>query len=126
MKKVYWEILISIVFVLGGTFLVYSWLAHNAAFWDAQRIWSIGLIIGWTVFSVEYFRQGWIIHHARTSANTSVLMPLTYFVMQCILFIKGVFFHDWSLIASALILNSGVVFYLYQTIKLKRRRTRSK
>jgi len=120
MKKVHWEILISIVFVLGGTFLAYSWLAQSAYFWDAQRMWSVGLIIGWTVFSVEYFRQGWILHHARTSVNISVLLPSTYFVMQCILFVKGVFFNDWSLVVSALIVNSGVVFYLYQIIKLKR------
>jgi hypothetical protein len=126
MKKVYWEILISIVFVLGSAFLLYGQLESKTAFWDAQSIWSVALIIGWSVYSIEYFRQGWILHHAHTSANISVLLPTTYIVMQCILFVKGVFFRDWSLIASALIVNSGVVFYLYQIIKLKSRRARSK
>lgn len=126
MRKVHWEILVSVVVVLGGTYLVYNGLAHNAYFWDAQRIWGMGLIVGWTVLSIEYFRQGWIIHHARTSANISVLMPSTYFILQCILFYKGVFFNDWTIIISSLIVNSGVVFYLYQVIKLKSRRARSK
>ncbi len=126
MRKVYWEILISIVFVLGSTFLVYNGLAHNVAFWDAQRVWSIGLIIGWSVVAIEYYRQGWMIHHARTSVNVSALLPSTIFVMECILFVKGVFFDDWSLIVSALIVNSGVVFYLYQIVKVKRNRARSK
>src|SRR3989344_1028635 len=119
MKKVYWEILISIIFVLGGTFLVYGWLAHNVYFWNAQYIWSVGLIIGWSVVAIEYYRQGWMIHKAHTSVNVSALLPSTIFVMQCILFVKGVFFHDWSLMASALIVNSGVVFCLYQIVKVK-------
>ena len=122
-RKVYWEVLISITFVLGGTFLAYSWLAHNAFFWNTQQIWSVGLIIGWTVVAAEYFRQGWMIHNARTSINISALLPSTIFVMQCILFFKGVFFQDWSLIISALTVNSGVVFCLYQIMKKKRRRT---
>ena len=113
--------LISALFVLGGAYLVYINLESNAAFWDAQHIWSIGLIIGWSVYSIEYFRQGWILHHARTSDNISLLLPSTYLVMQCILFVKGVFFNDWSIIASALIVNSGVVFYLYQALQAKRK-----
>lgn len=113
--------LISAAVVLGGAYLLYSNLGNNAAFWDAQSMWSVALILGWAVYSIEYFRQGWIIHHARTSDNISILLPSTYVVMQCILFIKGVFFHDWSIIVSALIVNSGVVFYLYQVIKIKRK-----
>ena len=113
--------LISAVVVLGGAYLVYSNLEQNTAFWDAQHIWSIGLIIGWSVNSIEYFRQGWILHHAHTSDNISLLLPATYLVMQCILFVKGIFFQDWSIIASALIVNSGVVFYLYQALQAKRK-----
>lgn len=123
MKKVHWEILASLIFVLGGTFLVYGQLESNEAFWDAQYLWSVALTVGWTVVAAEYYRQGWMIHKARTSTNISALLPSTIFVMQCILFVKGVFFHDWSLIVSALIVNSGVIFNLYQIMNAKRKWT---
>ena len=116
----------SMVLVLGGTYVAYGWLAHSAAFWDAQSIWSIGLIIGWGVVAIEYYRQGWMIHHARTLVNVDALLPSTIFVMECILFVKGVFFDDWSMVVSALIVNSGIAFYLYQIIMIKRNPTLSK
>ncbi len=122
MKKVYWEILASVVFVLGGTFLVYGQLESNAAFWDAQSIWSIALIICWTMVAAGYYYQGWVIHHGHTSTNISAVLPSIVFTVQCILFVKGIFFHDWSLILGSLMVNSGVVFCLYQIIKAKRTR----
>ena len=42
------------------------------------------------------------------------------FFRKRILFIKGVFFNDWSLVFGALIVNSGVVFCLYQIGKRKK------
>lgn len=121
MRKVYWEILASVVFVLGGTYLVYGQLKSNTAFWDAQSIWSAALIFGWTIVAAGYYRQGWIVHHRHTAANVSLLLPSAVFCVQCLLFIKGVFFYDWSLIIGALIVNSGVVFSLYQIINAKRK-----
>ena len=120
MKKVYWEIAASVVFVLGGTFLVYGQLEDKTAFWDSQSIWSVALNIGWMVVAFGYYYQGWMIHHGHTSTNVSAVLPSTVFVVQCILFVKGIFFHDWSLVSGALMVNSGVVFCLYQVIKAKR------
>ena len=98
---------------------MYGQLQSNAAFWGAQSTWSIALIAGWIVVAAGYFHQGWMVHHRHTATNVSSLLPAAVFVIQCLLFIKGVFFRDWSLIISALIVNSGVVFSLYQIIKEK-------
>lgn len=122
MRKIHWELVISIVFVLGGSALTYSFLANESYFWNAQRVWSVALIIGWSVVSFEYFRQGWMIHRARTAVNVSAILPATVFAMQCVLFIKGVYFGDWSLVIGALIVNSGVVFTLYQIAKMTKKR----
>ena len=119
MKKVYWEIIASAVFVLGGTFLLYGQLKNNTAFWDAQTVWSVALVVSWTVVAAGYYRQGWMVHHRHSAANLSLLLPSAVFIVQCLLFIKGVFFHDWSLVIGALIMNSGVVFCLYQIVKAK-------
>lgn len=100
---------------------MYWWLAEVAGFWGAQDLWSIALLMGYSILSFEYFRHGWMIHHARTSANISPILTLSVFALQCVLFVKGVYFEDWSLIAGALILNCGIVFTLYQTIKTLRR-----
>ena len=122
MKKVYWEILASIVLVLGGTYVIYGYLANYADFWNAQTTWSIALIVGYSVVAAGYYRQGWMIHHRHTDANISALLPCAVAIVQCLLFIKGVYFKDWSLIAGALLINSGVVFCLYQIVKAKARR----
>lgn len=111
------EILASVIFVVGGTALLYVWLSETSGFWNAQRLWSIALIAGYAVVAFEYFRYGWLIHHSRTTANISPFLTLSIFAMQCILFVKGIFFGDWSLVAGTLMVNSGVVFTLYQTAK---------
>ena len=122
MKKIYWEIIASIVIVLGGTFLVYSGLAQSVAFWNAQQIWSVVLMIGWIVVASGYYHQGWMVHKGHSATHVSAVLPSAVFMVQCILFIKGIYFHDWSLIFGALIVNSGVVFSLYQIVKAKRKR----
>ncbi len=121
MKKVYWEILGSALLVLGGTFLVYGQLKGSTYFWDAQVIWSVILIIGWMVVAAGYYHQGWMVYKGHTAIHVSAILPSAVFFVQCVLFIKGIFFHDWSLIAGALIVNSGVVFSLYQIIKAKKK-----
>ncbi len=119
MKKVHWEIVASMIFVLGGTFLLYGQLANNTAFWDAQFVWSMALIVCWTMVAAGYYYQGWMIHKGHTTVNVSFVLPSIVFIVQCILFVKGVFFHDWSLIFGSLIVNSGVLFCLYQIVKTK-------
>lgn len=121
MKRIYWEIVASIVFVLGGTYVIYGHLAGYVAFWDAQTIWSVVLIICSMVIAGAYYRQGWYVHHTHTSKNISILIPLAVLTTQCLLFIKGIFFNDWSLVTGALIVNSGLVFSLYQIFMMKRR-----
>ncbi len=124
MRKVYWEILASAIFVFGGTFLVYGWLAGKTDFWNAQNIWSVVLMIGWVIVASGYYHQGWLVHHGHSANHVSAALPAAVFIVQCILFIKGIYFHDWSLIAGAIVVNSGVVFSLYQIIQAKRRRIR--
>jgi hypothetical protein len=122
MKKIYWEILASIVFVLGGTVVVYGQLKHFPIFWDAQSVWSVILIIGWIVVALGYYHQGWMVHKGHSAIHVSAWLPTTVFFVQCVLFVKGIFFHDWSLIFGALIVNSGVVFSLYHIFEAKRKR----
>lgn len=119
MKKIFLEILIAVLFVVGGTALVYSRLLSVPMFWSEQSIWSLVLIICWIVVAVGYFHQGWIIHIAKSSANVSIALPVAVFVVQCILFIKGIFYQDWSLIAGAIIVNCGVTFNLYHIVKTR-------
>jgi len=108
--------------VLGGTFLVYSQLQGKTDFWDAQAIWSAVLALGWVVVAGGYYHQGWMVHKGHTALHVSAVLPSAVFVVQCILFTKGIFFNDWSLIFGAVIVNSGVVFSLYQIIKAKQKR----
>lgn len=121
MKKIYWEILITTGIVLVGTSLAYSWLQGKVQFWDAQTVWSAILMLGWVVVASGYYHQGWLVHKGHTALHVSAVLPSAVFVVQCILFIKGVYFQDWSLIFGAIVVNSGVVFSLYQIWIAKRR-----
>lgn len=116
MKK-FFEIIGVLTFVIGGTYLAYSGLADIPAFWQSQFFWSVVLIVGWVVVSFGYFHQGWLVHRDHSSAHVSIILPATVFVVQCVLFIKGVYYGDWSLIAGAVLVNSGVVFSLYNIFK---------
>lgn len=113
MKKVI-EIVVVTLFVIGGTLLAYSFLSDLPEFWNAQDVWSIILAAGWVVVSLGYFHQGWLVHRSKSSAHVSALLPAVVFVVQCVLFVKGVYYGDWSLIAGAIMVNTGVVFSLYQ------------
>lgn len=107
------EIVISLLFVFISTYFVYGYLKSTIAFWDAQNIWSVILALGWIIVSMGYYNQGFIIRSKHSTENVSILLPIAVFFIQCILFIKGIYYKDWSLIWGALVVNSGVVFCLY-------------
>ncbi len=121
MRKVFLEIGTSLVFVLLGTFVAYTYLSGTNGFWDAQTVWSTVLVVGWMIVSLGYYRQGWIVHMSKSATHVSLALPIAVFFVQCILFVKGIFYHDWSLVAGALIVNSGVSFSLYHIIKARAR-----
>lgn len=118
--KVILEIVISVAFVLAGTFFAYRLLAGSAGFWSAQALWSAALAIGWVIVAAGYYHQGWLVHIRRDAKEVSVILPLAVFTVQCVLFVKGIYYGDWSLIWGALVVNSGVTFSLSQIIKVRR------
>lgn len=119
MKKVYLEIFFAIIFVAVSTFLVYGRLVDVRVFWNSQMIWSAILMLGWVIVSLGYFHQGLLVRSDHSASNVSVLLPAAVFVVQCILFIKGIYYEDWSLVLGALVVNAGVVFSLYQIVTVK-------
>lgn len=125
MRKIFLEVLGCAIFVLFGTIFAYGGLEGVLQFWSAQNIWSALLMLGWIVVAAGYYHQGWLVHKGHTALHVSAVLPSAVFVVQCILFIKGVYFHDWSLMFGAIVVNSGVVFSLYQIISAKRRRIHS-
>lgn len=118
-KRLLLEIVLVTLFVVVATFVIYSKLAGSSLFWSSQFFWSLGLIVCWVIVSAGYFNQGSIIRHSQSSANVSHFLPMAVFVVQCILFVKGIYYHDWSLIGGAVIVNSGVLFTLYQIWKYR-------
>ena len=60
-----------------------------------------------------------LVREARSDRNVSVLLPIVVFFVQCILFVKGVYYRDWSLVWGALVVNSGVVFSFYQIARVR-------
>lgn len=118
-KKLIFEIILSLAIVLVPTYFIYNRLIIIPAFWNTQSFWSIVLAIGWIIVSLGYYHQGWLIHSGHNTKNVSVFLPTAVFFIQCILFVKGVYYKDWSLIWGALVVNSGVLFCLYNIIKSK-------
>jgi len=119
MRKLYLEILAAIFFVAFATLFVYRELDSVAAFWDTQQAWNIALMICWVIVSFGYFHQGWIVRKAGSASHVSQFLPRAVFVVQCILFVKGIHYRDWSLTAGAVVVNSGVVFSLYHIYKAR-------
>lgn len=119
MKKLFLEILFSAVFVFGLTYIFYSILAGIPPFWDTQFVWNIILALGWVIVAAGYYHQGWLVHTKKSSANVSVILPIAVFFIQCVLFVKGIYYQDWSLVWGAVVVNSGVVFSLYQIMRQK-------
>lgn len=120
MKKLHLEIALVILFVVGTTFLVYRWLAQHDAFWGSQSFWSIALLLCWAIVALSYYRQGAMIRKARSSSHVSLLLPVVVFFVQCILFVKGVYYKDYALVVGAVLVNSGVVFEIYQILFVKK------
>ncbi|MEX1014023.1 MAG: hypothetical protein WDZ80_02580 [Candidatus Paceibacterota bacterium] len=120
MKKIFFEIIVAILFVSIGTFFTYNQLQQVDSFWDSQFLWNIGMMICWTVVSIGYFNQGWLVYTRNDAEGVSIILPIAVFFVQCILFVKGVYYEDWALIAGALLVNSGVIFSLYQIAKHRR------
>lgn len=121
MKKLLLEFFLSAVFVFGSTYVFYSILAGIPPFWDAQFFWSIVLALGWVIVAAGYYHQGWLVHTKKSSANVSIVLPIAVFFIQCILFVKGIYYQDWSLVWGAVVVNSGVVFSLYQIVRSRRK-----
>ncbi|MDQ5949628.1 MAG: hypothetical protein QG669_511 [Patescibacteria group bacterium] len=119
MKKLYFEVAGVVVIVVFLTLTFYGNLIQVTSFWNSQFLWSSVLSIGWIVVALGYYNQGWIIHENKSSKNVSVVLPVAVLIVQCVLFIKGIFYHDWSLIAGAVMVNSGVLFNLYQIYKTR-------
>jgi hypothetical protein len=120
MKRII-EIILAVLFVGGGTYFAYSLLSDISVFWNEQTIWSIILAAGWVVVALGYVHQGWLVRRDRNSDHVSMLLPAVVFLVQCVLFVKGVHYDDWSLIAGAIMVNSGVTFNLYQIYTNRRR-----
>jgi uncharacterized membrane protein YhdT len=122
MKKLILEIVGSAALVLIPTYFVYRQLAPLPEFWNAQFAWSIALIICWIVVAAGYYHQGWLVHKTHYAEDVSIILPIAVFCVQCILFVKGIFYSDISLIIGAVLVNSGVFFSMYNIIKNKKRR----
>lgn len=120
MKKIIIEVIISIAFVTVSTFFVYGRLENVMLFWNTQSLWSIALALCWIVVAAGYVHQGWLVHTQKTAKDVSLVLPSAVFLVQCILFVKGIYYHDWSLIWGAMVVNSGVVFSVYQIVRARR------
>lgn len=122
MKKITLEIILSVVFVFVSTYFVYTRLAGLESFWSTQTLWSTVLAICWVIVALGYYHQGWLIRTKNKADDVSIILPIAVFIVQCILFVKGIYYHDWSLIWGAVVVNSGVVFSFSQIIRVRRKR----
>ena len=120
MKKSITEFIISVLIVLIPTLVAYSFLKGTPLFWNEQFSWSVVLAIGWAVVAIGYYHQGWLVRRTGNSMDVSIILPATVFFVQCVLFVKGIYYNDWSLMWGALVVNSGVVFSLYQILRSRR------
>ncbi|MCR4328097.1 MAG: hypothetical protein NUV53_01105 [Patescibacteria group bacterium] len=119
-KKILWEIALSVGIVFIPTYFIYQSLAEVTSFWEAQNLWSIALAVCWIVVAAGYYHQGWLVHTKRKSDDVSLVLPSAVFMVQCILFVKGIYYQDWSLIWGAIVVNSGVVFSLFQIWRVRK------
>ncbi len=119
MKKIYIEILAALIFVVLCTAFIYNRLSTFGSFWNAQFMWSVILALGWIMVSIGYYHQGSMVRNGKNAANVSLALPTIVFIVQCILFVKGIYYGDWSLIFGAIVVNSGVVFNIYQITRVR-------
>ena len=90
MKRLYIEVFVGIVFVAIGTVIGYNVLAPVDSFWSSQNIWSIALILCWCVVASGYWHQGLVVYKAKSSTHVSLALAIAVFIVQCILFVKGI------------------------------------
>lgn len=121
MRKIHLEVIGAILFVFLSSLFIYGKLAGFDKFWNAQFFWSILLFLGWAVISTGYYHQGFKVHKAGDASEVSLYLPISVFIVQCILFIKGIYYHDWALTVGAVMVNSGVLFCLYQIFRATKR-----
>lgn len=124
MKKLILEVVGSAALVLIPTYFVYKQLAPLPEFWNSQFAWSIALIICWMIVASGYYHQGWLVHKKHHADDVSIILPIAVFFVQCILFVKGIYYQDISLIIGAILVNSGVFFSLYHIAKNKKHKFR--
>jgi len=117
MKKVHLEVFLAILFVAVSTAFVYGRLVDVRIFWNSQTAWSAILMAGWIIVALGYFHQGLLVRSGHSASHVSALLPSAVFIVQCVLFVKGIYYEDWSLIFGAVVVNTGVVFSLYQIFK---------
>jgi len=120
-KKTLIEVLGATLAVLIPTAVIVSYLIGIETFWSAQTVWSIILAFGWAIVAGGYFHQGWLVHESSDPSDVSIILPSAVFVVQCVLFVKGIYYGDWSLVWGALVVNSGVFFNLYQILRSRMR-----
>ena len=120
MRKLVFEVLLSLSIVLIPTYFAYAKLGPVTGFWNAQSIWSVILGCCWFIVALGYYHQGWLVHTQKNARDVSMVLPIAVFFVQCILFVKGIFYHDWSLVMGAVLVNSGVVFSLSQILQAKK------
>lgn len=126
MLKLVTEIVASTLFVAVSTFVIFNQIGNVSVFWDAQFLWSVALAIGWVVVSFGYFHQGWLVREGKSASHVSIVLPSAVFIVQCILFVKGIYYDDWSLVAGAIMVNSGVIFSIYHILLYSNRKKRLK
>jgi hypothetical protein len=123
MKKIFWEVLGTALLVLLPTAFFYAQLYAQLkgipSFWNAQFFWNLILAGCWVVVSSGYYHQGWMVRSKGHADNISFFLPCAVFLVQCILFVKGIYYSDWTLIWGALVVNSGVLFSLYQIYRVR-------
>jgi len=116
------EIILSSLTVAVLTFFTYGYLSRFPSFWNAQSVWSVALMVCWTIVAIGYFHQGWLVrvHNQDHAHDVSIILPIAVFIVQCILFVKGIFYGDWSLVLGAVVVNSGVIFSLMNILRARR------
>lgn len=120
-QRTFFEVLGATLTVLIPTAVIVSYLSGVELFWSAQAVWSVILAVGWAIVAGGYFHQGWLARSSADVSDVSLLLPCAVFVVQCVLFVKGVYYADWSLIWGALVVNSGVLFSIYNIIRARRK-----
>ncbi len=113
-KSLILEVLLSASIVIVPTAFAYERLAPVTSFWESQSVWSLILGFCWLIVAAGYYHQGWLVYEHQNTKNVSAVLPIAVFFVQCILFVKGIYYKDWSLVIGAVVVNSGVVFSLTQ------------